>query len=95
MGGDVVGEASDGDGAVALALREQPDVLVLDLVMPGRSGFDALGRLEACAATTKVLACSAHEDLLNEAVGRGASAGYLKTRPDEPLPESVKRLVAS
>jgi CheY-like chemotaxis protein len=94
-GFEVVGEAGDGDGAVALAQRERPDVIVLDLAMPGRSGLEALGRLEACAPTTKVLACSAHEELLSEAVSRGADAGYLKTRAHVSLTESLKRLAAS
>ena len=94
-GFEVVGEAGDGDAAVALALRERPDVLVLDLAMPGRSGLEALRRLEACAPMTKVLACSAHEELLSEAVVRGAAAGYFKTQPRETLPESLKRLVAT
>jgi CheY-like chemotaxis protein len=93
-GFEVVGEAHDGDGAVALAVREHPDVLVLDLAMPGRSGLDALGRLEACAPATKVLACSAHEDLLSEAVVRGADGSWLKNRSQASLPESLRRLIA-
>ena len=94
-GFEVVGEAGDGDGAVALALRERPDVIVLDLAMPGRSGLEALGRLGACSPATKVMACSAYEELLSEAVGRGAAGGYLKTRPDQTLPDSLKALLAS
>jgi CheY-like chemotaxis protein len=94
-GFEVVGEAGDGDGAVSLAAREHPDVIVLDLAMPGRSGLEALGRLELCAPSTKILACSSYEELLSEAVGRGAAGGYLKTRGRESLPESLKRLVAS
>jgi CheY-like chemotaxis protein len=94
-GFEIVGEAGDGDGAVALVLRERPDVVVLDLVMPGRSGLAALERIEACAPATKILACSGYADLLSEAVGRGAAASGLKTGPVETLPESLKRLVAT
>jgi CheY-like chemotaxis protein len=90
----VVGEAGDGDSAIALATREQPDVLVLDLAMPGRSGLEALSGLVACAPDTKVLACSAYEDLLTEAVDRGAAASFLKTGPAESLPDSVRRLAS-
>ena len=94
-GFEIVGEADDGDGAVALVLRERPDVVVLDLVMPGRSGLAALERIEACAPNTKILACSGHAELLSEAVVRGAAASWLKTGPVETLPESLKRLVAT
>jgi CheY-like chemotaxis protein len=91
---EVVGEAGDGDAAVALAERERPDVLVLDLAMPGRSGLEALSRLVACAPGTKVLACSAYEELLDEAVDLGAAETYLKTAPPEGLPESLRRLAS-
>lgn len=40
-------EACDGDECLALCRREQPDVIVLDMVMPGRSGLDVLGELRA------------------------------------------------
>ena len=93
-GFEVVGEAGDGDGAVALAVRERPDVLVLDLAMPGRSGLDALDHLWIRAPGTRVLACSSHEDLLERAVGHGADAGFLKTRPVERLADSLRELVA-
>jgi CheY-like chemotaxis protein len=92
-GFEVVGEAGDGDGAVALAVQEHPDVLVLDLAMPGRSGLDALGRLGADAPATRVLACSAHEDLLSAAVDRGAAGGMLKTGGADAFPASLRRLV--
>jgi CheY-like chemotaxis protein len=92
---EIVGEADDGDGAVALVMRERPDVVVLDLVMPGRSGLAALERIEACAPATKILACSGYADLLSEAVDRGAAASWLKTGPVETLSESLKRLVAT
>jgi CheY-like chemotaxis protein len=91
-GFEVVGEAGDGDGAVALAVRERPDVLVLDLAMPGRSGLDALGRLEVCAPATKVLACSSYEDLLSEAVVRGAAGRFLKSGSNDSLSESLRRI---
>lgn len=92
-GFEVVGEAGDGDAAVDLAVREHPDVLVLDLAMPGRSGLDALARLGACAPAIKVLACSAHEDLLSQAVDQGAAAGFLKSGPGRDLPDRLRQVL--
>lgn len=91
-GFEVVGEAGDGDGAVAIALRERPDVLVLDLAMPGRSGLDALRTLGAASPTTRVVACSAYDELLTEAVFRGAVGGVPKLGSAEAFPESLRKL---
>jgi CheY-like chemotaxis protein len=93
-GFEVVGEAGDGGGAVTLAAREQPTVLVLDLAMPGRSGLDALVEIERQSPATKVLACSSYEELLDEATDQGAAGVFLKTEPLESLARSV-RLLAS
>lgn len=54
----VVGEASDGNQAVAEAKRLQPDVILLDLSMPGRTGFDALPEIRQVAPDTKVIVLS-------------------------------------
>lgn len=94
-GFEVVGEAGDGDSAVAMAERERPDVLVLDLAMPGRSGLDALPGLGVRAPGTKVLACSAHEDLLTEAVDRGAAGGFLKSGHGRELPARLREVLDS
>jgi CheY-like chemotaxis protein len=93
-GFEVVGEAGDGDGAVAMAERERPDIIVLDLVMPGRSGLDALDSLGTFAPDTKVVVCSAHEDLVHEAVDRGADDGFLKSGPSQDLPDRLRQVLA-
>lgn len=49
-----VTEASNGKQGVQLAARDQPDVVLLDLVMPGESGLDVLHRLKASAATRDI-----------------------------------------
>jgi two-component system invasion response regulator UvrY len=54
----VVGEASDGNQAVTEAKRLQPDVILLDLSMPGRTGFDALPEIRQVAPDAKVIVLS-------------------------------------
>ncbi|MCW2965269.1 MAG: NarL family two-component response regulator [Actinomycetia bacterium] len=54
----VLGEACDGNEAVAEAGRLQPDVILLDLSMPGRTGFDALPEIAQVAPEAKVIVLS-------------------------------------
>jgi two-component system invasion response regulator UvrY len=54
----VVGEASDGNQAVTEAKQLQPDVILLDLSMPGRTGFDALPEIRQVAPEAKVIVLS-------------------------------------
>ena len=54
----VVGEARDGDEAIGEAKRLQPDVILLDLSMPGRTGFDALPEIRQVAPKAKVIVLS-------------------------------------
>jgi DNA-binding NarL/FixJ family response regulator len=75
---DVVGEAADGEEALALAERLAPDVVLIDLVMPGVDGIEALRRLRdrVPAARAIVLSSFVDDDKLFPAVRAGA-AGYL------------------
>jgi two-component system, NarL family, response regulator LiaR len=75
---DVVGEAADGDEALAAAERLEPDVVLVDLVMPGVDGIEAIRRLRerVPAARAIVLSSFVDDDKLFPAVRAGA-AGYL------------------
>ncbi|MDQ4098756.1 MAG: response regulator transcription factor [Actinomycetota bacterium] len=75
---EVVGEAADGETAVAEAARLRPDVILMDLVMPGVDGLDAIGRIRAAepAARILVLTSFASADQVLPALRAGA-AGYL------------------
>jgi DNA-binding NarL/FixJ family response regulator len=85
----VVAEASDGDQAIGRARDLQPDLVLLDLSMPGLGGLDALPRLRAAAPGCEVIVLTASgtdENLL--AAIRGGAAGYLlKTEPPERIAE--------
>jgi DNA-binding NarL/FixJ family response regulator len=73
---EVVAEAGDGEGAVDAALRTDPDVVLLDLVMPGVDGLAALARLRDSRARIIVLTSFGDDDKLFAAL-RGGAAGYL------------------
>jgi len=74
---DIVAEASDGEQAVEIAQRQQPDVVLMDISMPRLSGIDATRRI-AGTGRTKVLALSMHDgqSYVEEALRAGAS-GYI------------------
>jgi DNA-binding NarL/FixJ family response regulator len=75
---EVVGEAGDGEAAVAEAARLRPDVILMDLVMPGMGGLEAISRIRAADPDARVLVLTsfASEEQVLPALRRGA-AGYL------------------
>jgi len=77
-GMDVVGEAADGEEAVALVERTAPDVVLLDLVMPRVDGLEAIRRIRERAPATRILVLTsfADDNTVLPAVRAGA-AGYL------------------
>jgi DNA-binding NarL/FixJ family response regulator len=91
-GFDVAGQASDGTEAIALAAELEPDVVLLDLSMPGLDGLDALPRLREAAPACEVVVLTAdgtEENLL--AAIRGGAAGYLlKSEPPERIVEFLR-----
>jgi DNA-binding NarL/FixJ family response regulator len=94
FGVDVVGEAPDGDAALRLVEQTSPDVLLLDLRMPGVSGLDALRILteRAGPARVLVLSVSAEESDVTEAIAAGACGYVLK---DEPVEEVIAGIRAA
>ena len=77
-GFEIAGEASDAAEAVEVAVREKPDLVLLDILMPGGSGIEALRRIRARAPGVRVvmLTSVAEERAVVEAIEAGAS-GYL------------------
>jgi DNA-binding NarL/FixJ family response regulator len=91
-GFDVVGEASDGEEAIEAAARLAPDLILLDLSMPGLDGLSALPRLRAAAPDCEVvvLTASGTEENLLGAI-RGGAAGYLlKSEPPERIVDFLR-----
>jgi len=79
----VVGEASDGESVVALARELRPDLIIMDVVMPGTDGIAATRRIRAECPETKVIALSMHSDrrFVSEMVRAGALGYLVKDRP--------------
>jgi DNA-binding NarL/FixJ family response regulator len=89
----VVGEAADGDEAVSLVAREEPDVLLLDVQMPGRDGLDAAGEILAGASGTKVLMLTTFDldEYVYRALRAGASGFLLKDMAGEDIVTAVRQ----
>lgn len=91
--GHEVDTATDGEAAYELALSTRPDVLVLDVMLPGRSGFDVLRDLRAAGLASAVIMLTARDDLVDRVAGLEMGADDYVTKPFEPR-ELVARIGA-
>jgi len=93
---EVVGEAADGRDAVALAERLTPDVIVMDLRMPGVDGITATGRILAGRPGARVLVLTTFgdDDHLYPALTAGACGFLLKDAPPAELLDGIRRAAA-
>ncbi|HEX2096787.1 MAG TPA: response regulator transcription factor [Solirubrobacterales bacterium] len=89
---EVVGEAADGAEARELAIRERPDLAILDVRMPKLTGLQATREIRAQAPEVAVLILSMHDDerYLFEALKAGASGYVLKAQADTELLEAIR-----
>ncbi|HEX4609896.1 MAG TPA: response regulator transcription factor, partial [Urbifossiella sp.] len=95
-GFEVVGEAADGPTAVALAARLDPDVVVVDVSMPGLTGPEVTARLRAARPDRKVVALTVHEDgaYLRAMLAAGAAGYVLKRAAADELAQAVRAVAA-
>lgn len=91
-GVDVI-EAADGDQCIEVAVREQPELIVLDLAMPKRGGLSALPELRRRCPDTPVLVVTAHAavEVLSRSRELGATACFSKPGFLARIPEVVER----
>jgi two-component system response regulator NreC len=89
---EVVAEAADAGGAILEARVHKPDVVLLDVVMPGRSGIDAIPDLLKEAPGANVLVLSMQDDsaYVREAFGAGARGYVLKEAADTEVVAAVR-----
>ncbi len=91
--GHEVRYAADGDAALAAALDGDPDLIVLDVMLPGRSGFDVLRDLRAAGRRSAVILLTARDDVIDRVAGLEIGADDYVTKPFEPR-EVVARVGA-
>ncbi len=95
-GWEVVGEAGDGSEAVSLAMETKPDLILMDIRMPGMDGLEATRQIVGADNAPRVLVLTTFEvdEYVFEAMRSGASGFVLKRVPPTELIEAV-RVVAS
>ncbi len=91
----VIGEAGDGRSAVSLAGELAPDVVLMDLNMPGLNGFDATQQIRKMRPGTKVVGVSAHNDprYVMDMFNAGASGYVHKEQAFEQLSTAIQSVV--
>jgi DNA-binding NarL/FixJ family response regulator len=89
---EVIGEAADGAEAREIAVRERPDLAILDVRMPKLTGLQVTREIKRQAPEVAVLILSMHDDerYLFEALKAGASGYVLKTQADADLMEAIR-----
>jgi two-component system response regulator NreC len=93
---ETVAEAPDADRAVFEAIEHKPDVVLLDVTMPGKSGIEGIPALLQAAPDTKVLMLSMQDDphYLREAFEAGATGYVLKEAVDTEVVDAVRAVAA-
>ena len=93
---EVVGEASDGAGAVRLAEQLHPQLIVMDCALPGMSGLDATRRILHKLPETAILMLSMHSEdtWVHQALDAGARGYILKSAVDMELVTAIRRVAA-
>jgi len=89
---EVVGEATDGSEAVAAAAQLEPDVVLMDLVMPVLDGVEAMRRIRESRPQTRVIVLTSFtdDDKLLAAVRAGAAGYLLKTAPPQEVVRAIR-----
>ncbi len=90
----VVGEASDGASAVEMAERRKPDVVIMDVRMPGMDGLEATKLLTERVPESKVLIFTAYSErsLLRRGLESGAKGYVLKEAPHQTLVRAIEKV---
>ena len=89
---EVCAEASTGEEAIELALRLAPDLVLMDLSLPGLDGVEAIKRIKAARAGQKILALTMHEEALylDKVLAAGGNGFVLKRAADSELLSAIQ-----
>jgi DNA-binding NarL/FixJ family response regulator len=95
-GVEIVGEAADGREAVELAAANRPDVVLMDLLMPGLGGLEATAEITAKVPTARVIVVSMNdtEDYVLQSLRAGAAGYLLKDGSPSELEQAVRTVAA-
>jgi DNA-binding NarL/FixJ family response regulator len=93
---EVVGEAADGAAGVRVVTEQQPDVVLLDVRMPGMDGLEAARRILAAGPPTRVVVLTTfdEDEYVTAALRAGVSGFLLKVAPPEDLVTAVRTVAA-
>jgi DNA-binding NarL/FixJ family response regulator len=93
---EVAGEAADGEAAVTEALQHRPDVVLMDVRMPGIDGVEATRRIREAAPEVRVLILTMHDDdaTVFTAMQAGAQGYLLKEAEQEDIVRAIRGVVA-
>jgi two-component system response regulator NreC len=93
---ETVGEAPNAERAVFEAMEHKPDIVLMDVMMPGKNGIEGMPALLQAVPTTKVLILSMQDDprYVREAFDAGASGYVLKEAADQEVVSAVRAVAA-
>jgi DNA-binding NarL/FixJ family response regulator len=93
---DIVGEVANGADAIRMAHELRPDIIVMDLVMPGINGLEAMGRIKMNRPATKVITTTVHSEsaYLRAAEASGTDAFLIKRTLMTTLIPTIRRLLS-
>jgi DNA-binding NarL/FixJ family response regulator len=92
---ELVGEAANGEDAIAIVVDVRPDVVLMDLRLPGLSGVEAIQQLALLAPAARILVLTRSEqNRVVEAIVAGASGYILKSAPPEAIISAVRATAA-
>lgn len=91
---EVVGKASDGEKAIALVHEHQPDVCIMDIEMPVKTGLEAAEELKETDCKVIILTTFARSGYFQRAVKAGVRGYLLKDSPSEELASSIRSVMA-
>lgn len=94
-GHSMVGEASDGRETIEMFKELKPDLIILDITMPGMDGIEALRRIREMDAQVKVIICSARgqQEIIAQAIQYGAEEFIIKPFKEEKLIAAIEKVM--
>lgn len=90
----VVGTASNGDDAVKLVHLHKPDICIMDIEMPVKSGLDAAEEIQGLGCKTMILTTFSRSGYFERALKAGVDGYLLKDSPSEELATSIRSIIA-